>query len=129
MGRYVNDNANPAGNKVGDCTIRAISRLLCKDWERIYIELCLQGFMMCDMPSANHVWGSYLRERGYTRAVIDDQCSDCMTVDEFCQQNPHGRYLLAISGHVVPVVDGCYYDTWDSGDEIPIYYWYKTEEA
>lgn len=38
-----------------------------------------------------------------------------------------GRYLLALDQHVVAVVDGDYYDTWDSGNEIPIYYWMKGE--
>ena len=33
-----------------------------------------------------------------------------------------------ISGHVVAVIDGNYYDTWDSGDKIPIYYWYKANQ-
>lgn len=28
-----------------------------------------------------------------------------------------------IDGHVVCVQDGFYWDTWDSGQEIPVYYW------
>lgn len=34
-----------------------------------------------------------------------------------------GRCVLAIDGHVVCVVDGFYFDSWDSCGEIPIYYW------
>lgn len=128
MERYISENSNPDNKRVGDCTIRAISKLLCEDWEKIYIELCVQGYMMSDMPSANHVWGSYLKNKGYKRAMISDECPDNYTVDDFCRDNPKGRYLLAISGHVVPVVDGKYYDTWDSGNEVPIYYWYKNGE-
>ena len=41
--------------------------------------------------------------------------------------NPEGKYLLATGTHVVTVIDGDYYDTWDSGDEIPIYYFTKEE--
>ena len=37
--------------------------------------------------------------------------------------NPYGRYILATGEHVVAIENGDYYDTWDSGDEIPIYYW------
>ena len=40
---------------------------------------------------------------------------------------PHGTYVLATNNHVVAVVDGNYYDTWDSGDETPIYVWRKEE--
>lgn len=128
MGNYVSYNANPIKKRVGDCTIRAISKAIDQDWERTYVELCLQGFIMCDMPSANHVWGAYLKNKGFRRAIIEDEYPDGYTVSDFCQDNPVGRYVLAISGHVVAVVDGMYYDTWDSGDEVPIYYWYRKED-
>jgi hypothetical protein len=29
---------------------------------------------------------------------------------------------------VVPVINGEFYDTWDSGEERPVYYWEKKEE-
>ena len=75
------------------------------------------------MPNANHVWGAYLKSRGFKQYVIDDKGKDIYTVSDFCADNPHGTYILAIDGHVVCVIDGYYYDTWDSGNEIPIYYW------
>jgi hypothetical protein len=36
-----------------------------------------------------------------------------------------GRYILAIPGHAVAIVDGAYFDSFDSGNEVPIYYWKK----
>lgn len=120
-------NPNPEGKRVGDCVIRAISKLTNKDWESTYVAIAVQGFAMHDMPSANHVWGTYLHEHGYKRFVIPDMCPDCYTVKDFCIDNPVGKYLLAIGTHVVAVEDGNYFDTWDSGDEIPIYYWKKEE--
>lgn len=125
---WVEYNENPGGKRVGDCVVRALSRTLDQDWERTYIEICLQGLMMCDMPSANHVWGAYLRAKGYRRAILADECPECYTVRDFCRDYPKGRYVLALSSHVVAVVDGDYYDTWDSGDEAPLYYWYKEDE-
>lgn len=89
--------------------------------------MCLYGFMRCDMPSANHVWGAYLKSKGWGRAIIPDACPDCYSVKDFCKDNQKGSFVLAISGHVVAVIDGEYYDTWDSGDEIPIYYWYRKD--
>ena len=38
---------------------------------------------------------------------------------------PDGTYILAMATHVVAVVDGDWLDTWDSGDETPLYYWQK----
>lgn len=123
MSRYIPYNPNPARNRVGDCTVRAISKALNQDWEQTYAGLTACGYALSDMPSANHVWGSYLRHNSFTRHIVDDHGDDVYTVEDFCQDNPHGTYILAIDGHVVCVCDGHYYDTWDSGQEIPIYYW------
>lgn len=125
--RWQSYNANPNGKRVGDCTVRAISAVLNQPWEQTYIDLCLQGYIMGDMPSANAVWGAYLRSKGFRRGTFTDICPDCYTVMDFCTEHPHGRYVLAISGHVVAVINGDYYDTWDSGEELPVYYW-KLEE-
>lgn len=125
MSYYKPYNPNPNGNRVGDCTIRALSKATGKDWERIYAEVSALGFALRDMPSANHVWGACLRRNGFERHIIDDKGQDIYTVNDFCRDNPQGTYVLAIDGHVVCVVDGFYYDTWDSGREIPIYYWVK----
>ena len=58
------------------------------------------------MPSANNVWGSYLRDIGYKRYIIPNTCPDCYTVRDFCIEHAHGRYILATGSHVVAVVDG-----------------------
>ena len=85
----------------------------------------LQGFLMYQMPSTNEVWSLYLYNNGYRRRAVRNTCPDCYTVNDFCQDFPHGRYLLALNGHVVAVIDGVYYDTWDSGNETVLYYWRK----
>lgn len=121
-------NPNPAGRIVGDCTIRALSKALDKSWDDVYAGTALDGFLMSDMPTANSVWGAYLRRNGYRRHLIDDECQECpdtYTVAEFARDHPQGTYILALSGHVVTVIDGDWYDTWDSGNEIPIYYWIR----
>lgn len=78
---------------------------------------------MRDMPSANSVWGAYLRENGFKRYIVDDHDQNVYTVQDFCRDNPIGLFVLAIQGHVVCVEDGDWFDTWDSGKEIPLYYW------
>ena len=120
-------NPNPNGKRVGDCTIRAITKATGKEWAEVYAAVSVFGYAAADMPSANHVWGAYLKRQGYRRYLVDDHGQDIYTVADFCRDNPRGTYLLAISGHVVCAVDGDYYDTWDSGDEIPEYYWIKEE--
>ena len=121
-------NINPKGHYVGDCVIRAISTATEERWEKTYVELAIQGFMMSDMPSSNHVWGAYLASKGYNRRIIPNTCPECYTIRDFTEDHPEGTYILATGSHVVAVIDGDYYDTWDSGDEVPIYYWEKEED-
>lgn len=121
-------NPNPHGRQVGDCTVRALSKGLGKTWEEAYSGISVQGFLSFDMPSANSVWGAYLRQHGFVRKIIPDTCPDCYTVKDFCADHPEGTYILALNGHVVAVENGDYYDSWDSGNEIPIYYFERKEK-
>ena len=120
---YVYYNPNPNGKNVGDCVIRAISKATNMDWESVYTGICVTGYFMCDMPSANCVWGAYLRYNGFVRDVVPNECPECYSVADFAREHPQGTYILALTGHVVCVKDGDWYDSWDSGDKIPMYYW------
>ena len=121
MFRYY--NPNPVAAKVGDCSVRAVSKALNIDWEKAYAMIVANGFQMGDVPSSNNVWGSVLRQHGFFREVIPNTCPDCYTIKQFCRDNPVGTYVIGTNNHVVTVVDGDWYDTWDSGDEIPVYFW------
>lgn len=123
---YINYNPHPYHRNVGDCVIRALSKVTGDSWDDVYLDLAVMyGFNLKDMPSANYVWGAYLRNHGFQRKVIPDSCPDCYRVDDFCTDHPEGTYVLGTGSHVVAVVDGNYYDSWDSGDEVPIYYYQK----
>lgn len=122
---YINYNPNPHAARVGDCVIRAVSKAMGQDWEKTYIDLCVYGLMYGDLPSANAIWGRYLKDNGYKRKIIPDTCPCCYTVEDFEREHTNGTYILALNGHVVAVESGNHFDTWDSGRETPIYYWTK----
>lgn len=124
---YVSYNPNPDSKDVGDCVIRALSVVTSKDWEQVYIELCALGFEMRDMPSANRVWSEYLKQHGFSRYAIPNSCPSCYTIKDFCNDYQQGIYVVATGSHVVGVVSGSYFDSWDSGDEVPVYYFSKEE--
>lgn len=124
---WINFNINPKAKRVGDCAVRAIARALDKSWDDVFLDLNCQGLIMADMPSSNAVWGAYLKRNGWERHVIPSECPECYTVQDFCKEHPTGLYILALSGHVICAENGNYYDTWDSGQEYPIYYWQKGE--
>lgn len=125
---YSQFNPNPIpGKNVGDCTVRAICKATGKEWGDVYLGLCMQGYLMGDMPSANSVWGAYLHNLGYSRGIVPDSCPECYTVADFAAEYPEGTYILALSGHVVCVKDGNVYDSWNSSGETPIYFWRKDD--
>lgn len=78
------------------------------------------------MPSSNNVWGAYLEEKGFERLSIPNTCPNCYTIKDFCKDNPKGVCIIGTGSHAVAVIDGDYYDTWDSGDEVPIYFFKRS---
>ena len=124
---HVQSNPNPLNKRVGDCTVRAVALATGEPWNDTYMQLCLKGYSMADMPSSNNVWGSYLRDRGFTKHNIDE-CKDCYTVRDFAKEYSEGTYVLGTGTHAVAVIDGNFYDSWDSGDEVVIYFYEKGED-
>jgi hypothetical protein len=118
-------NPNPVGRRVGDCAVRAIAAALDVDWETAYDMICEAGRQMGDMPSSDSVWGAVLRQNGFLRAVLPNTCPDCYTVADFAAEHPDGVYVLGLDKHVVTLVDGDWLDTWNSGNEPVIFYWYE----
>lgn len=120
-------NANPDKNRIGDCVIRAISTALEKPWEDVYIDLCLDGLIQHELPNADGLWGEYLKRKGFKRGILNCDEGVCVTVEQFCQDHPQGVYLLCPTNHIVAVIDGKFYDTWNCGDETINYYWRKED--
>lgn len=124
---WIKYNPNPTGRFVGDCAVRAVAKALNSSWEDAYELIADAGYVMGDMPSSDSVWGAVLRQHGFYRQAIPNQCPDCYTVEEFARDNPEGIYVLGFGGHVATVVDGDLYDSWNSSREIPIYAWFRKD--
>lgn len=125
---YIQYNPNPMARSVGDCSVRAVAKALGEDWETAYIQLMVTGFEMCDMPSSNSVWGAVLRKNGFYRKAIPEDVPEDYTAEDFCDDHPAGTYVLAFGGHVATVKDGYLYDSWDSSQELPQFYWHRKEK-
>ena len=91
--RYSWHNENPYNRNVGDCTVRAISTALGQDWDTTYIGLCLEGYLLKDMPSSNEVWRSYLSQYGLERRPAPPHT----TVNEFARTHRSGVHLLGLN--------------------------------
>ena len=73
------------------------------------------------MPSANTIWGEYLE-----RTMFYREPRSRITIKQFCLANPKGVYTIGTGTHAVTVIDGNYYDIWDSGDEKVLYYFERS---
>ena len=120
---YVYFNPNKLARSVGDCAVRAVAKALNTDWDEAYAKMVVTGFRMGDLPSSDAVWGSVLRQNGFEKELLPSSCPECYTAEDFCQDHPSGTYVLGFGGHTATVVDGDLYDSWDSSNEIPIFYW------
>ena len=122
---WVEFNNNPVGRSVGDCAVRAVAKALGTDWESAYLMLTANGFAMGDMPSSDSVWGATLRQHGFYRESLPNDCPDCYTAKDFANEHPDGTFVLGFGGHTCTVQNGRIYDSWDSSGLSPQFYWFK----
>lgn len=115
-------NPNPQGLIVGDCTVRAICAVTERDWSNVHRDLCALARKMADMPSSDRVWWEFLRLNGFHHHKMIDRCPDCYTVADFAADHPRGIYVLGPHEHAVALIDGDWWDSWDSGNTVPTYF-------
>lgn len=124
---YVHFNNNPRGLNVGDCTVRAASKALNQSWETTYIDLVSVAYDRADMPSSNAVLNSYLRSKGFRKYTLPNDCPDCYTFADFAGEHFKGTFIVCTGTHVACIRDGCLFDSWDSSDCTPLFY-YERED-
>ena len=94
---------NPVARRVGDCSVRAIAKALDTDWETAYLMLTANGYSMGDVISSDAVWGATLRQHGFYKEVLPNECPDCYNALDFCEDHPKGTYVLGFGGHVATI--------------------------
>lgn len=122
---YIFYEPNPCRSGAIDCSVRAISKALDITWEKAFVMLSVNGFLMGNVLCADEVWGSLLRQHGFKRHLVPDTCPDCYSVKDFCEEHPTGVHVVKSENHVACVVDGNLYDSWNSEDKTVILYWEK----
>lgn len=75
------------------------------------------------MPSADSVWGHFLYLHGFKPFLLEHDCPNCITVRQFAELYSQGTYIIGTGSHAVAVINGDYFDSWDSGNEIPTFFW------
>ena len=104
-------NPNPCRAEEPDCVVRAIALATEQDWDTVHWDLCRLSHERCTMPSVNWLWGLYLKIHGFEKFLLPESCPQCV--------------VIGTGTHAVCIRNGCYLDTWDSGDEVPTYFYRK----
>lgn len=99
-----------------DCSIRALMVAEKMTWEQSFDYLCKFARKVQDMPNETRVLSKAIESFGYKPQKIEMVNHRKPTVAEFGKEHPKGKYLIFTSGHVVCMINGNWYDTWDCGD-------------
>lgn len=123
--KYIKYNPNPKNNNTVDCTIRAYCKAENLDWNDAYDIASAVGKEMAMLCDDTRVVKEILTNNFKYEFVKLSKEERKKTVNEFAIEHPRGTYILSVRQHVVAVVDGYYYDSWDSGSRKISSYYHK----
>ena len=124
MNRFCKYNNNPKNKLTGDCVVRAISAFLDKDWKDVYKDLVDIGIKKCVMPNNQQAYKQYLKDcKIDVQKMPKNSCGKRISVNEFLDLNPEGKFLIKVNKHLTYCKDGICYDTWNCTDYKVGNYW------
>lgn len=128
--QYYQPNKKDLKDHVGDCQIRALSKVLNLSWVETFDlitpicrEFQIMDIFSCDLEKTKEA----MSRMGFVYTGISNKKgSHRPTVKEFTSSHKKGKYIVSVAHHVVAVVDGRYFDTWDSGEKY-LYGYYELQ--
>jgi hypothetical protein len=118
--RWKEYNPNPKERNIGDCTLRSYCAAFNISWDKAFD-------IASRVAKENSSMIQYVADKVLTEefnCVVDEKYNkktvkgkDRITVNEFAMSHPYGTYILHVRQHQVTVIDGVYWDSWDSGDK------------
>ena len=97
-----------------------------KSWLEVFDELIPYVREVQANPNAPQVYSKYLEDQGFKWVGIRAQKGKSRpTVATMYKEFPKGTCIIRVAHHVVAMVDGIYYDTWDSGGKSVYGYYIK----
>ena len=127
MFRYY--NAHPRKLSVEDCVKRSITLATGIPYTEVQKELNAHK----KVTGARKFY-DYPNPRSYMENVLEFRCvalarntdGTRVTVGEFAEKHPRGRYVISMLGHWTACIDGIIYDTWDCREEGVLSYYEVT---
>lgn len=124
--KYYQPNKKDLKDDYGDCVIRSLTKVLDMEWLQVFDELLPYARELQCMPNGKPCYEKFLKNKGFIyNGISNKKGSKRPTFDRFAKDHKTGTYVLRVAHHLVAVVDGFYYDTWDSGESSMYGYWEK----
>lgn len=131
---YVDYNANPQGRNEDDCTIRALSLVYNLSYANVKSDLISLGNKNKSKFNTFSTINDFMEKHRFKKYLNNEDGSiNVSTVENFAKKYHHGNYVVRCSDrskqdmshsfHLVAVIDGKIYDTWDSADYFVIDAW------
>ena len=132
--KYYQPNDKDLKDQYGDCVVRALTKVMSKTWMQVFDDLisyaknlqCMPNGKQCYKPFQKKSKKNKKKKKKITyHGISNKKCSKRPTVDRFAKDHKSGIFFLNVANHCIAVVDGYYYDTWESGSCCLYGYWDK----
>ena len=118
--RWKEYNPNPKERNIGDCTIRSYCAAFGLSWDKAFdiaSKVAKEESSMIQYVADKVLveeFNCHVDEK-YNKKTVKGK--DRITVNEFAMSHPYGTYILHVPKHQVTVINGMYWDSWDSGQK------------
>lgn len=124
--KYYQPNKKDIKDNYGDCVIRALTKVLNMDWQQVFDLLVPIAKEFQCMPNTPIAYEKLLTNSEFVYTGISNKKGTKRpTVESFAKSHKQGTYILRVAHHIVALVDGIYYDTWNCGSKSLYGYWVK----
>ena len=124
--KYYQPNKKDLKDDYGDCVIRSLTKALDMEWLEVFDDIHPISRELQVPFNCKPCYEKYLELKGFKyHGISNGKGTKRPTVNKFALEHKEGTYVLRVAHHLVTVVDGYFYDTWDSGDKSLYGYWVK----
>lgn len=115
--QYYHPNSKDIKDEYGDCVIRALTKVYNMKWIEVFDEIVKISRKMQVPFNCKPCYDKYIMDvkKSEYKDISNGKGTKRHIVDIFAKEHREGKYILRIEHHIVAVVDGKYYDTWDCG--------------
>lgn len=112
-------NANPNGEHIGDCVIRAISTATGIKYEDVLKYLYItSNYFNCDML-VRECYSKLLKKYTKARYIVDED----ITVGELAERYKDKKLIMRVPNHLTSSRYGVVLDLWDCTNELVDTFW------